>query len=89
MEKGTIYAMTEISITQPYEKSISTVIEFSSLWQFQIAFLSTADTKCILFIPWDKFKEIFHENPRKKEYNIPNGAECFADKIEVIDIITF
>lgn len=88
MPKNSIFAITEFILKKPYHNSINTMVDFSNLWNFQILFMSTLEARCVLKFPWDKFKEIFGENPRQKEYSIPNGAESFVDSIKVLNIIS-
>jgi len=82
-----IRVVLELSLIFPYKISMATLVEFCSLWRSRILSAGTQRRIALIVIPAKYFKTIFGENPREKEYPVPDGMEYFIETLKVKDII--
>ena len=82
-----IIAITKVTLVYPYEESVIMLIELANIWNMRLLQCDTHKPWAMIEIPSEKFKTIFHTNPRPAVYNVPSGAEGFIKSVEVKEII--
>ncbi len=73
----------KLELVFPYKLSMAILVEFCNLWDCHLISGGTKKLKAVISMPGVHFKKIFGENPREKEYPVPNGMEKFISKLVV------
>jgi len=82
-----IKVIIELELVFPYNQSMGTLVEFCCVWQSLMLSAGTNKAKAIISMPSVHFKKMFGQNPRKKVYPVPSGAESFIESVKVKDIL--
>ncbi len=82
-----IKAIIELELVYPYKLSLDTLLDFCGLWGCMLCYGGTRKIKAVISMPAKHFKKIFGQNPREKEYPVPNGMEKFIEKVVVKKIL--
>ena len=78
--------LVEFGLAYPYAKSMPTMSDFISIWKFRTVSMDTRSNKVVVGIPWDKFKKIFHKNPKAGDWPVPSGADKFIASVSVKEV---
>lgn len=79
--------LVAVGLIYPYKVSMEFFMDLCSIWSFPLYMISTKRQEQYIYIPKNKFKKIWNEEPKVGVLTVPSGTEDYIQYIEILKII--